>query len=253
MSAANQAWTQQQRVALTRAISPDRLQTYQTAASRTSADVLDVYLWDRDVAAAVLADIAILEVALRNALHTALKTMAGSPEWYKQDIGLDDRSLRAVTQAWNSLPATRRTEGRVVAQLMFGFWKNLLESGGTAGDGPLRRQCDYETIWRKGLSTAFPGGKVVANVERARFTRHWTLQTVGVVHSMRNRAAHHEPLVGGFPLPGQKDKQGNPVRRTTRQGHDECLKLAALLDRDLVSWLRASSQVPNLLTRYPAL
>lgn len=153
---------QEQRQALIMAISPNRLQTYAAAASRAQCDVLDLYIWDRDLAAAAMADIAILEVAMRNAMNRALEIRATRPDWYSVDIGLDNRSVRAVTKAWGEVPQPRRTPGRVVAQLMFGFWRNLLEAGGALGESPRKTTVDYEDLWRAELRGAFPGGRATA-------------------------------------------------------------------------------------------
>lgn len=237
--------------ALTKAVSVDRLTTYRAGAGTTGIDPLALYVWDRDLAAAFLADIAIIEAALRNAMHAALTRRFGRPDWHATDIGLDDRSQAAISTAWTRLRADRRTPGRIVAQLMFGFWRGLLEAGGQAGKGPLLRNCDYEQLWRDGLRTAFPGGRRDAAAGGSRFTRHWTLGIVSDVHALRNRAAHHEPLIDGFPLPGQKDPSGNPIRRTAQDGHDACLHLARIIDRDLADWLRGSTLVPRLLSTRP--
>ncbi|MWV48957.1 hypothetical protein GRS96_06650 [Rathayibacter sp. VKM Ac-2803] len=204
-----------------------------------------LYLWDRDVAAAAMADIAILEVALRNAMSEALERRAGRPDWYSEDVGLDNRSLAAPSRAWQDVPANRRTPGRVVAQLMFGFWRNLLESGGDIGTGPLRRPVSYETLWRDDLHTAFPGGRAVAASEGAHYTRTWTLRVLKDIHALRNRAAHHEPILTGIPLPGEGR------RISAGQGSRACLTLASILDRDLASWLRGNSRLADALAAEP--
>lgn len=237
--------------ALRKAISVDRMATYRTAAAARGCDELVLYIWDRDLASAVLADIAIVEVALRNALHTALTTGVGRPDWYLEDLGLDDRSRRALAQAWQRLPKAKRTPGRVVARLMFGFWANLLDAGGYYGSEPQAFKADYEQLFRSTLQRAFPGGRVEARSAGAQFTREWVHATVAIVQDLRNRAAHHEPLISGFPLNGQKDKHGNPVRLTVTQGHEACLLLARMLDRDLGGWLNAHSTVPGLLANKP--
>ena len=144
-----------QRAALIAAISPQRLEPHHRLATAEGLDVIELYLWDRDLAAAAIADIAVLEVALRNAMNAALVTRAGREDWYATDIGLDDRSLRAITKAWTQPPATRRAPGRVVSQLMFGFWRALLDSGATVGQGPLQRTVSYEDLWRADLHRAF--------------------------------------------------------------------------------------------------
>jgi hypothetical protein len=71
------------------------------------------------------------------------------------------------------------------------------------------------------------------------------------MQDLRNRAAHHEPLVGGFPLNGQKDRHGNPMRLSVRQGHEAYLRLAQMIDRDLGAWLTNNSTVPALLAAKP--
>lgn len=234
-----------ERQALIKAISPNRLQTYTTAAASTGCDVLKLYVWDRDLAAAAMADLAILEVAMRNAMNSALERRAGRPDWYAVDVGLDSRSLKAVAKAWGEVPEARRTPGRVVAQLMFGFWRNLLEAGGSVGEGPRRTAVSYEDLWRAELRAAFPGGRAVAAARGVHFTRSSTLNVVKEVHALRNRAAHHEPLVNGLPMPGESR------RLTGEQGHQACLDLAALLDRNLASWLVRNSHMARVLPSRP--
>lgn len=93
-----------------------------------------------------------------------------------------------------------------MAESTFGCWVNLLDKGGTRGDGPYRKNVDYDsTLWRKALHKAFPnsGGK-----------RTTVFTTVSHVRSLRNRTAHHEPLIGGVPLPGQADGRGRTRRLT---------------------------------------
>jgi transposase len=75
--------------------------------------------------------------------------------------------------------------------------------------------------------------------------RSWTLDTVAVVHAVRNRAAHHEPFSSGFPLPGQQ------TRLSAQEGHQACSKLAGLLDRDLAAWLAGNSSVSHILAARP--
>ena len=74
---------------------------------------------------------------------------------------------------------------------MFGFWRDLLERGGSRGAGPLRTQANYDDIWRQGLYRAFPGGRLEARAAGEQWTRTWTLDVVKEVHALRNRAAHH--------------------------------------------------------------
>jgi hypothetical protein len=241
--------------ALDQAISTDRLTTYLAAAGGERAAARTLYIWDRDLSMAILADIAILEVALRNAMHLALSQHCG-PRWYEDPrLELDDRSLGQLRRAWDDLPSRTRSDreewtvpGRLVARCMFGFWANLLDGGGHVGQEPRRRKVDYEALWRSVLSAAFKGGRVEARLEHARYTRPWAHRAVVVVNLLRNRIAHHEPLINGFPLPGQRG-----ARLSAAEGHEACRRLARMIDRDLASWLDRHSGVPALLASRPSI
>lgn len=251
---ASTAPTPEEEVALRAAISPDRLATYEQAAKSRGVDVLTLYVWDRDLAAGTMADLALLEVALRNAMSQQLAVAAGRPDWYVAELGFDNRSLQNITNAWKKVPSRSRTPGRVVAQFSFGFWRDLLEAGGAAGYGPRETKADYEALWRGHMSNAFPGGRAIARSQNKPYTRASTLDVVKKIHALRNRVAHHEPLVNGFPLPGEQTSRagGNrPKRLTARDGHEACLALAGMLDRHLHNWLTVNSQMAPLLTSQP--
>ncbi|MFJ1551529.1 hypothetical protein [Streptomyces sp. NPDC088246] len=50
----------------------------------------------------------------------------------------------------------------MVAESTFGCWVHLLDKGGTRGDGPFKKNVDYDsTLWCKAMHKAFPnsGGK----------------------------------------------------------------------------------------------
>ncbi|MBW0254947.1 Abi family protein [Cellulomonas sp. PS-H5] len=238
----------QHSVALDRAISADRFTTYLRAGGGDRERARALYVWDRDVASAVLADIAIVEVAVRNALDGALTEMHGA-RWYTRDIGFDDRSRHKLAVAWRDLPRSRRTPGRVVAQLMFGFWVDLLDSGGTVGREPQQWSVSYEDLWRGGLARAFPGGRTEAAASGGRFTRTWTHDKLRTTQALRNRAAHHEPLVNGVPLPGRA--QSRQPRISVRDGLDAYLLVLRMIDRDLADWVTQESRVQAELRRRP--
>lgn len=66
---------------LARGISIARFETFLNAAGQSEAVARDLYVWNRDLSIAFLADIAILEVALRNAMHDAASAAWGD-HWY---------------------------------------------------------------------------------------------------------------------------------------------------------------------------
>jgi len=243
--------------ALDRAISTPRYASYLVAAGQNDDLARRLYIWDRDLSTAILADLAIVEVALRNVLHSALSSAHG-PEWY-QTIDLDDRSQRQVAQAWGYLRSPVQgdpsTPGRLVAQCTFGMWVNLLDAGGYAGRAPRRIHADYEQLWRSTLRSAFPGGRHEARNDQsphASFTRTWVHSVAKTVNVLRNRVAHHEPLHNGFPLGGQRSGQQQQASRlTAAEGVEAYMKLTRMIDRNLAEWIANDTRVTALLATRP--
>ncbi|WP_150383973.1 hypothetical protein [Bifidobacterium rousetti] len=65
------------------------------------------------------------------------------------------------------------------------------------------------------------------------------------MHALRNRVAHHEPLVNGVPLPGENR------RITLADAVRACFDLAMILDRNLYSWLMDNSKMKLVLEHEP--
>lgn len=75
--------------------------------------------------------------------------------------------------------------------------------------------------------------------------------TAGRVRSLRNRAAHHEPLMDGGPLPGRPDHRGRARRLTLPDAHTEVLRPVEHIDKDVAARLGRTSRVPELLRTRP--
>lgn len=230
--------------------SPHRLQSYLTAAAGDEDLARALYVWNRDLSAAFLADIAILEVALRNAINNAL-TFVWGERWFETGPVLDNRCTGQLVKAWERIPNRHRRNrddsalpGRVVSNLMFGFWTNLLDEGGSVGRAPRDQRADHDALFSE-IRRGFKGARAEAKAEGVAYRRPFVHATVKIVNDLRNRAAHHEAFINGFPLSGQQR------RLTATEGHAECLKLARMLNRDLATWLEANSNVPHLLNHRP--
>jgi acetylglutamate kinase len=77
------------------------------------------------------------------------------------------------------------------------------------------------------------------------FNRVWVHGICKTINELRNRVAHHEPLVNGFPLNGQNH------RMTTETGHEQIRTLTRMVDRKLATWLDTNTSVPRLLQNRP--
>ncbi|KAA8825019.1 Abi family protein [Bifidobacterium myosotis] len=240
--------------ALRTCITDERLASYDSEARRRSCPALRLYLWDHDMASACMGDIAILEVALRNRMDRQLSLISlkqsNTEDWYMAVLRFDDRTQYQIREAWSHFTSQQRkhrTHGHLVASLTFGFWRNLLEDGGTIHTKwPDQSHADYENdFWRKGLDKTFSNGRQYARAVEERWTRRYALGIVKTVHALRNRVAHHEPLVNGIPLPGENR------RITLANAVQSCFDLAMILDRDLYAWLMDNSKMRLVLEHEP--
>lgn len=227
MHFSSEALTSSQLAAVRTAIGTDRLAAYDTAVDGDDARAVDLYGWNTAVSAALFEDLSVLEVTLRNACHRELKAWnaaQGNPSpWYHHPVltpgGMEDvgRARRRVVQGGKP-----ETEGRVVAELMFGFWR-LLHSK------------TYEaTLWTPCLRHAYPSQR--PNSRSAVYDRLDRLNT------LRNRIAHHEPIHSGAIA-----KTGLDIAEM----HKALLDLLSWLDDDVQQWVTAYSRVPNLLQTRP--
>ncbi|MGA9314469.1 MAG: hypothetical protein WBV77_07560 [Solirubrobacteraceae bacterium] len=216
-----------QLTALRVAVSADRLAAYDTAVGGNGARAVDLYGWNAAVSAALFEDFSVLEVVLRNACHRELRiwnaAQGNSSPWYHHPVltpgGMQDIGRARQRVAQGGKPGT---EGRVISELMFGFWR-LLHSK------------IYEaTLWTPCLRHAYPLQR--PNDRSAVYHRLDRLNTV------RNRVAHHEPIHGSTI-----GKTGLDIAGI----HNVLLEILGWIDIDVQRWVTAHSRVPTLLRRRP--
>ncbi len=220
--------------ALRRSISTDRFAPFAVSSGQDAELACLIYIWDGDLAAAILRDIAVVEVALRNALSRRLETHLGR-RWYDAPALRRERRLEAMRdQAVDELVNSGKavTSGRMTAQLPLGFWVGLLDQRSDA-------------LWRSALHQAFPGGKHEARQAMQRYGRPWVHTQARITQVLRNRCAHHEPLLNGFPLPGQR------TRKNAADGIAAYMLLTRMIDRDLADWLHQTTTTSAILAARP--
>ena len=220
--------------ALRRAISTDRFVPFAVSSGQDAELACRLYVWDGNLEAAILRDIAVVEVALRNALSRQLEALLG-PRWYDDQALHRDRRLEAMRdRAKDELRLSGKTitSGRMTAQLTLGFWVGLLD---------LRS----DTLWRQTLHQAFPGGKNEARQLSQRYARAWVHSQARILQVLRNRCAHHETRLNGFPLPGQR------TRLLVTDGIAAYMLIVRLIDRDLADWLHQTSTTQSILAARP--
>jgi hypothetical protein len=202
------------------ALSGDRLSVYQAAVGGSLERAIDLYCWNAAVGSAFFGPIGVLEVVLRNALDRQLSRAFSSP-WYEDRTFLaNDPKIEARIQAAKDEITKRRntvTHPRMVAQLSFGFWVQLLRPGPNGAYVP--------AIWGPALSKAFPAG-----TKRSR-----VVAELDPLLKFRNRVAHHEPIF-----------RSNPAAQ-----YDSILRIIALVAPSLVRWVEHHSHVRTLIAHGP--
>lgn len=211
--------------------SSERWNTYMAASDGNFDLALALYDWNLNLAAALIKDIGYFEVALRNIFDTQLRASFG-PEWMldpespvraplmrtRSGRRIDanhpnranlDRALRHAGQ--------RATHGQQVAALSFGFWRHLTDSA-------------YESrLWVPILSRSF-------SPPPARATLGTDLK---LIHTLRNRAAHHESFI--------TQRRLNDIH----SGHAALTRNAHLINPYLAQQIEERSMVLQLLTHPP--
>lgn len=204
-----------------RHLSAARLSTYLRATGGDLDAAVELYRWNAAVSAALWGSIGHAEVVLRNAIHDALSarhTARSRPgQWY------DDPAHELDQHARDDIAkAIRRTRGgasppagKVVAELSFGFWRYLLAKRYTA------------SLW-PALRPAFPflGGS----------DRRLLEAPVAIVHRLRNRVAHHEPVIA----------------EDLAAAHAAVLTIVGAADPALRTWVAGDSRVLTLVALRPA-
>ncbi len=142
-----------------------------------------LYRWNARVAAELWEALGHTEVLLRNAIHGALTARHQHRRepgyWFDDprrefDARAHDEIDTARRRARRSVSSVAVPSGKIVAELPFGFWRYLLAKRYSS------------TLW-PAIRHGFPQ---LPGRDRARLER-----PVIRLHNLRNRIAHHEPLI----------------------------------------------------------
>ncbi|MFD5089941.1 hypothetical protein ACFWMR_05035 [Amycolatopsis thailandensis] len=221
-------------------LSKPRFEVYLRAANQDRERAVRLYEWNAAVSAAFHHDLCHLEVALRNAYDRALgnAVAAGTAHWVFQATTIfpsrwqkaangtrydvNETSRRLMAEAIrNATPKSRRpaepaappSPGKVIAELSFGFWRYL----------SARRH--HDPLWIPYLHLAFRAG-----TDRRDVDKH-----VERLHRLRNRVAHHEPL----------------LTLDVREHWKDVQDLAALISPQVAAYIAANSSCNRLLAARP--
>ena len=162
---------------LRRPLSQERLEKYRPAGGG-DLEMLTNYFWNINLAEALIPCMHIVEIALRNTLHTTLSDHFSNDMWFYEDQVWKPINFGISPMLLPRLQKAQALVGRIVAELSFGFWVSLLNA-------------PYEQrIWQPNsydlLFTAFPNA---SGWSRKQISDRFT-----AIKDLRNRTFHYEPI-----------------------------------------------------------
>jgi hypothetical protein len=171
-------------------VSKPRLDKYRPA-NRDDLEMLVNYLWNVALSEAFLQGLAALEVGLRNAVHNTLSNHVGTEHWLHAVLKPDE--MRIVTDAWTRLSKRHGRPpmpGQIIAELTFGFWPPLFDTG-------------YQDLWWVNRTARFratfpniPAGLLPHQAIVPKMIH----ERIDLCYKLRNRVMHHEPIYAGLIL-----------------------------------------------------
>jgi len=204
-----------------RLIGPERLAKYKAAAKGDRALAFELYRWNVQISAALFESMHYFEIGFRNTAHEAMQSKKelvdpGGPPWFDNPhFPLQGQGPRVVNLARRRASTDTETyddEGRIIAELTFGFWSSLLSEGYN------------RLIWRGGLAAAYPLAK--------RKTLH---AEVSHLVRLRNRVAHHEPI----------------HTCDLHRAYQRLITTSEYVSPRLGWWIDSTSRIPQLLRERP--
>ncbi len=241
------------RDSLERALSPERLKPYLADADGDLELAWKFYRWNLRLVGALMPLISDVEVTLRNTIHRQLTDQFGTPAWWTSPkLLLDDDTREMISDVVRKhskkLGKGSEGPGRVVADLTFGVWVNLLSRGKpTARQQPVRYD---ENLWRKKLMHGFRvGNEMNARGSPKRPIRRHVYQAAANLQALRNAAVHHRKISDGIRQPG---KPSDHPRVPLVEVIDSSIELLSWMNPDLANLHRGLTALTQELNNRPA-
>jgi hypothetical protein len=208
--------TEEQAIAIERRISVERLSKYAVSASGDRLEAIKLYERNTALSEALYTPLQGLEICLRNSMNLELTAFLGNA-WHEngKDI-FQYPATEMLHKARHALTVDRKpvTTGGLVAELSFGFWATILGS-------------KYDTsLWIPALRCAFPN-------RPGRTERHQVQGALNAIRRLRNRVAHHEPI----------------MHRHLDEDYELILRIIGWCSRETSAWVASQSRFKQVLGR----
>lgn len=214
--------------AIKNALSTARMSTYELVVDGmgnqiSPAQALDLYAWNAQVSAALMAPLHICEVVVRNAVADVLVAQYGDKWPWSPGF---EKSLPHPPQGYSArvdLQNARRnapTAGKVIPELKFAFWQRMFTHRHDS------------RLWDTYLTQVFPNLPHGQSVSQARQVLYNELEHL---RRLRNRIAHHEPI----------------FKRNLTDDFQKITDLIAARCLDTAAWMAQNQQALQLVGARP--
>ncbi|MGL5829729.1 MAG: hypothetical protein ACRC0L_09205 [Angustibacter sp.] len=208
---------------LSQLISAQRLKSYLHWGGGDHQQALTLYEWNMAAASAVLLTCGMVEVLVRTSMDQALQERASARGWssWFDEAPLDHRGRADIHKA--RLRATGggkdpENHGKVIAELTLDFWRYLAAPR------------YLTTLWIPALYYAFGNGPGDPACRRHEVEQH--LRSLLLV---RNRSAHHEPI----------------LRRNLQRDFQAAVELSSWVHPTAEQWVQELSTLRHLAEAKP--
>lgn len=218
-------------------IAKEKLRQYLAASKNNSDFASEMFHLDGEVAAAFLEPIRLIELVLREAIHRRVSDLYGS-KWMLDPTIIDGRSIEKVTHSIGRIENLTSSD-KIVSDLNLGFWAGLFQKGGPGALDPNMHVKHSATLWNPALSKIFKGGHP---------SRRTAATLILRISYLRNRIAHHEPILFGITQPGSRINN-RQIKQEPINVFQDLTALGNFLDPELGKLLKVRFRVAELLTK----
>jgi len=207
--------------------SEERLKKYLSKVAEDKLAAEFMYVANQNVSESLYQLLSVVEVSLRNRVHTKLHGKFGTTDWWtasalniQEFLEHRDRVQRATSKIYHSTGIGSKQQvkaGQIVAEVSFNFWTDLFSE-------------ELSLILWKDLMDCFPHLPVDGRKRRK------VSKPLNNLARLRNRVMHHEPILFNEDLMPDTHAKG--------------VELLGWMSPDMAAWLAKRDRFPEVWAEY---
>lgn len=207
--------------------SEERLKKYLSKVAEDKLAAEFMYVANQNVSESLYQLLSVVEVSLRNRVHTKLHSKFGTTDWWtasalniQEFMEHRDRVQRATLKIYHSTGIGSKQQvkaGQIVAEVSFNFWTDLFSE-------------ELSLILWKDLMDCFPHLPVDGRKRRK------VSKPLNNLARLRNRVMHHEPILFNEDLMPDTHAKG--------------VELLGWMSPDMAAWLAKRDRFPEVWAEY---